>query len=63
LDALRILVQQGHEITSARSSRGAVAVGAPVVDGPVEMVFRYYPKEGETVGRTVVYKGQNVLEA
>jgi D-amino peptidase len=34
-----------------------------VVDGPVEMVFRYYPKEGETAGRTVVYKGQNVLEA
>jgi len=33
------------------------------VEGPVEMVFRYYPKEKETAGRVSVYKGQNVLEA
>ena len=33
------------------------------VEGPVEMVFQYYPKDKETAGRTVVYKGQNVLEA
>ena len=33
------------------------------IDGPVEMVFRYYPKDKETAGRVSVYKGQNVLEA
>jgi D-amino peptidase len=33
------------------------------VDGPVEMVFRFYPKDKETAGRTAVYKGKNVLEA
>jgi len=33
------------------------------VEGPVEMIFRYYPKDKETEGRIAVYKGQNVLEA
>ena len=33
------------------------------VEGPVEMVFRFYPKDKETPGRMAVYKGQNVLEA
>ena len=33
------------------------------VEGPVELVFKYYPNEKETTGRTVVYKGQSVLEA
>ena len=33
------------------------------VEGPVEMVFQYYPKDKETAGRRVVYKGQNVMEA
>jgi D-amino peptidase len=33
------------------------------MEGPVEMVFQFYPKDKETAGRTVVYKGQNVLEA
>jgi D-amino peptidase len=33
------------------------------VDAPVELVFRYYPKDKETAGRTVVYKGSNILEA
>ena len=33
------------------------------MDGPVEMVFQFRPKDKETAGRTAVYKGQNVLEA
>jgi D-amino peptidase len=33
------------------------------VEGPVEMIFRYHPKDKETPPRINVYKGQNVLEA
>jgi D-amino peptidase len=33
------------------------------VEGPVEMVFQYYPKDKETPGRRVVYRGRSVLEA
>jgi|SRR5581483_7950699 len=33
------------------------------IDSPVEMVFRFHPKDKETPGRTAVYKGQTVLEA
>ena len=33
------------------------------VEGPVELVFKYHPNDKETTGRTVVYKGQSVLEA
>ena len=33
------------------------------VEGPVEMVIRYYPKDKETPPRVNVYKGGNVLEA
>ena len=33
------------------------------VEGPVEMVIQFYPKDKETPGRRSEYKGQNVLEA
>src|SRR5262249_11981409 len=33
------------------------------VDGPVEMVFQFYPKDKEKPGRRLEYKGRNVLEA
>ena len=34
-----------------------------VVEGPVEMIFSYHPKDKETPPRVNTYKGQNVLEA
>jgi hypothetical protein len=34
-----------------------------LVEGPVEMIIRYYPKDKETPASVLVYKGQNVLEA
>jgi D-amino peptidase len=33
------------------------------IEGPVEMVFRYHPKDKESPPRVNVYKGQTVLEA
>lgn len=34
-----------------------------MVEGPVEMTIRYYPKDKDTPPRVNVYKGQTVLEA
>jgi D-amino peptidase len=33
------------------------------IEGPVEMIFRYYPKDKETPPRVNAYKAQTVLEA
>jgi D-amino peptidase len=53
------------EITSAaeRAVKRIAEFTPWKVDGPVEMVFRFYPKDKETGGATRIYKGQNVLEA
>jgi D-amino peptidase len=48
---------------AARAVKRVAEYSPWVMDGPVELTFRFYPKDKEAEGRTTVYRGQTVLEA